>query len=113
MLNHPAHLQLLSGFIRGGNENDLLIITQRPEIDFMLSSKEVSNYLPKREIVRVPRLAGRNVGILKKIIRAFVRKKIVNKAFKSRVKNSKYRIERIVSIGAPIELKEKLINGGT
>jgi len=105
VLNHPAHLQLLSGFIRGGNENDLLIITQRPEIDFMLSSKEVSNYLPKREIVRVPRLAGRNVGILKKIIRAFVRKKIVNKAFKSRVKNSKYRIERIVSIGAPIELR--------
>ena len=103
VLDHPAHLQLLSGFIRAGNEKDLLIITKRPEIDSMLYSKEVKRHLPKRDIVRVPRLAGKKVGLLRKIMRGIIRRRIVNRAFKER--EGKCKIQRIVSIGAPLELR--------
>jgi len=103
VLDHPAHLQLLSGFIRAGTERDLLVITKRPEIDAMLDSIEVTRYLPHREIIRVPRLAGKNVGLFRKIIRGIRRKNIVNSELKKRKGGD--RIQRIVSIGAPIELR--------
>jgi len=105
ILDHPAHLQLLSGFIRAGNENDLLVITQRPEIEQMIKSDLVSNYLPERDIIRVPRLAGKNVNFFNKIIRGIRRRSIVKKALKNRARKKSCRINRIVSIGAPIELR--------
>jgi predicted glycosyltransferase len=103
VLDHPAHLQLLSGFIRAGNKKDLLIITRRPEIESMLESDEVNRYLPEREIVRVPRLAGKNIGLLRKVARGLIRRRIVNQALKERKGESK--VQRIVSIGAPLELR--------
>ena len=105
VLDHPAHLQLLSGFIRAGNENDLLIITKRPEIEQMLNSELVSTYLPDREKIRVPRLAGKNVNFFKKVIRGFKRRSIIKKALKKRINKTHFDIKRIVSVGAPIELR--------
>lgn len=100
VLDHPAHAQLLAGFIRGGTSDDLLVVAERRELTEMM--EDLDRPLPEREELRVPRLAGRGVTKREQVLRGRSRRRRVLEALDAR--SPERRIERIVSIGAPVEL---------
>lgn len=91
VLDHPAHVQILAGFIRGGSTSDIIIACERQEVAQLLDASE--GILPRRRIIWVPRPVGRA-----KEIKAGKRLLKVVKELKG------CNIQRIVVIGAAVEL---------
>ena len=90
VIDHPAHFQLFAPWIRAGDEEDVLIVAERDELDLMLENAP----LPEREVIRVPRPVGRAA-----FIRAHERMDTVRSGLR------KKGIERIIVKGASLELR--------
>ena len=97
VLDHPAHVRLLAPFIRSGTTSDVLIATDRKEVRQLLDSAE--GVLPKRQQIWV----GRPVGS-KRVRLAWKRMRRVQSFLKD-AQRSGGRFDRIVSVGAPLELR--------
>lgn len=91
VLDHPAHVQILAGFIRGGSTSDIIIACERQEVVQLLDASE--GIIPRRRIIWVPRPVGRV-----KEIKAGKRLLKVVKELKG------CKIQRMVVIGAAVEL---------
>ena len=100
VLEHPAHFQLLSPFIKKGDRNDVLIITTREEC--MNMYKKSKNYLPDREVFFVERPFAKNYSRLKTLLKVIKRRIRVKRFLNKRQKNNP--IDRIVVMGASLEL---------
>ena len=87
VIDHPAHFQLFRQWFRA---DDILIVAERQELDAMLTIGF------EHEILRVPRVQG---SFLQKVGLGRLREKLVRHFLKS---NS---VERIISKGAPFELR--------
>ncbi len=97
VLDHPAHVRLLAPFIRSGTTSDVLIATNRKEVRQLLDSSE--GVLPKRQQIWVERPIG-----AKRTRIAWKRMRQV-RSFLKKAQRYGGKIERIVSIGAPLELR--------
>ena len=97
VLDHPAHVRLLAPFIRSGTTSDVLIATDRKEVRQLLDSAE--GVLPKRQQIWVDRPVGS-----KRVRLAWKRMRRV-RSFLKNAQRSAGRFERIVSVGAPLELR--------
>ena len=90
VIDHPAHARLFAPLMREmSSENDIIIATERPEVHSMLENCD--GHLPRRQTIWVPRPVGK--GKWRKAYRRF---RISISALKG--------IERVISIGAPLEL---------
>ena len=87
VIDHPAHFQLFRQWFRA---DDILIVTQRQELDAMLTIGF------EHEILRVPRVQG---SFLQKVGLGRQREKVVRAFLKSNP------VDRIISKGAPFELR--------
>ena len=87
VIDHPAHFQLFRQWFRA---DDTLIVTQRQELDAMLTIGF------EHEILRVPRVQG---SFLQKVGSGRQREKVVRAFLKSNP------VDRIISKGAPFELR--------
>ena len=97
VLDHPAHVRLLAPFIRSGSTSDVLVATDRKEVRQLLDSSE--GVLPKRQLVWVERPIGK-----KRLRIAWKRMREVRSFLKNALRNGG-RIARIISVGAPLELR--------
>ena len=97
VLDHPAHVRLLAPFIRSGTTSDVLIATNRTEVRQLMDSSE--GVLPKRQLIWVERPVGK-----KRLRVAWKRMREVH-SFLNSAQRSGEKIERIVSVGAPLELR--------
>jgi hypothetical protein len=97
VLDHPAHVRLLAPFIRSGTTSDVVIATDRKEVRQLLDSAE--GVLPKRQQIWVDRPVGS-----KRVRLAWKRMRSV-RLFLNDAQRSGSRFERIVSVGAPLELR--------
>lgn len=91
VLDHPAHVQILAGFVRGGSTSDLIVATERPEVQALMQTSE--GILPRRQTIWVMRTVGRA-----KELKAGGRLLKVRRALKGNG------IDRVVAIGAAVEL---------
>ena len=91
VLDHPAHMQILAGFIRGGSTSDILILSDRPEVRSLFELSE--GILPRRQTLWVNRPVGKG-----KRMKAGSRLLASTKALKGTS------VQRVVVIGAAIEL---------
>jgi len=87
VIDHPAHFQLFRQWFR---DDDILIVTERQELDAMLAIGFT------QEILRVQRVQG---SFLQKVSKGRQREKMVRKFLKANP------VERIISKGAPFELR--------
>ena len=87
VIDHPAHFQLFRQWFQ---DDDTLIVTQRQELDAMLTIGF------EHEILRVPRVQG---SFLQKVGSGRQREKVVRAFLKSNP------VDRIISKGAPFELR--------
>ena len=91
VIDHPAHARLLSPIMRELSEtDDVIIACDRKEVRSMIENCD--GHLPRRETVWVPRPVGKG-----KWRNAWKRSRISKKALK--------RVSKVVSVGAPIELR--------
>ena len=97
VLDHPAHVRLLAPFIRSGSTSDVLVATDRKEVRQLLDSSE--GVLPKRQLIWVERPIGK-----KRLRIAWKRMREVRSFLKNALRNGG-RIARIISVGAPLELR--------
>lgn len=97
VLDHPAHVRLLAPFIRSGSTSDVLVATDRKEVRQLLDSSE--GVLPKRQLIWVERPIGKN-----RLRIAWKRMREVRRFLKNALRNGG-RIARIISVGAPLELR--------
>ena len=97
VLDHPAHVRLLAPFIRSGTTSDVLIATDRVEVRQLLDSSE--GVLPKRQQLWVERPIG-----AKRARVAWKRMRSVHRFLKE-AQRSGGRFDRIISVGAPLELR--------
>ena len=97
VLDHPAHVRLLAPFIRSGTTSDVLIATDRVEVRQLLESSE--GVLPKRQQLWVERPIG-----AKRARVAWKRMRSVRRFLKE-AQRSGGRFDRIISVGAPLELR--------
>ncbi len=97
VLDHPAHVRLLAPFIRSGTTSDVLIATNRAEVRQLLESSE--GVLPKRQQLWVERPIGP-----KRFRRAWRRMRNVRRFLRD-AQRSGGRFDRIITIGAPLELR--------
>lgn len=95
VLDHPAHVRLFAEQLRASHTRDIVVATRRPEVERMIETSE--GILPRREIIWVERPIGKS-----KRRKAFQRIQAVKKVFKDALRNE-MPIERVVSIGAPLE----------
>ena len=56
VLDHPAHVRLLTPFLREGTTADLIVACERPEVRTMLEQGD--GRLPRRQTLWVPRPVG-------------------------------------------------------
>ena len=96
VFDHPAHVRLLAPFLQAGQSDDVIIATQRKEVENLL--KDGDGHLPRRQTHWVVRPVGDNR-----------RKKALGRwrsshRFLRQCNQQGNPIERIVSIGAPLEL---------
>ena len=90
VIDHPAHARLFASLMREMSDpDDLIIATQREEVQSMIENCD--GHLPRRQTIWVPRPVGKG-----KWRKAFQRYRISSKALKG--------IQRVISVGAPIEL---------
>ena len=87
VIDHPAHFQLFRQWFR---EDDILIVTERQELDAMLAIGF------EQQTLRVQRVQG---SFLQKVSKGRRREKLVRKFLKANP------VERIISKGAPFELR--------
>lgn len=97
VLDHPAHVRLLAPFIRSGTTSDVLIATNRSEVRQLLESSE--GVLPRRQQIWVERPVGQKRGRI-----AWKRMRQVRRFLKE-AQRSGERFDRIIAIGAPLELR--------
>ena len=91
VIDHPAHARLLAPIMRELSEtDDVIIACDRKEVRSMIENCD--GHLPRRETVWVPRPVGKG-----KWRNAWKRSRISKKALK--------RVSKVVSVGAPIELR--------
>lgn len=96
VLDHPAHVRLLAPFMRAGQSDDVIIATNRIEVKNLIDQGD--GHIPRRQIHWVERPVGQS-----KRRKALARWHSSHRFLASCCKLS-MPIERIVSIGAPIEL---------
>lgn len=101
VLEHPAHLQLLAGFIREGSEDDMYILTRREECLAMFADS--AGHLPVRQVIEVERPFGPGISRLSTLRLAFARRHKVITALRERTASG-VAIERLVGMGTSIEL---------
>ncbi len=101
VLDHPVHMQLFHKFIQSGSPVDIIVATNRAEIDAMIESN--SSPLPKRHILRVKRPVGKRILPIQREIRALRRIRAVTSILKRRNITGKP-IEKVVVKGAALEL---------
>ncbi len=97
VLDHPAHVRLLAPFIRSGSTSDVLVATDRKEVRQLLDSSE--GVLPKRQLIWVERPIGK-----KRLRIAWKRMREVRSFLKNALRTGG-EIARIISVGAPLELR--------
>ncbi len=91
VIDHPAHARLLAPIMRELSEtDDVIIACDRKEVRSMIENCD--GHLPRRETVWVPRPVGKG-----KWRNAWKRSRISKKALR--------RVSKVVSVGAPIELR--------
>ena len=91
VIDHPAHARLLAPIMRElSSPNDVIIACDRQEVRAMLENCD--GHLPRRRTVWVPRPVGKG-----RFRKAWTRSRISKKALKN--------VEKVVSVGAPIELR--------
>jgi len=97
VLDHPAHVRLLAPFIRSGQPNDIIIACDRIEVRNLLNSAD--GILPRRQIMWVHRAVGSG-----KFFKALRRINQSHKFMKTAGRDGSGGIERIVVVGASLEL---------
>ena len=97
VFDHPAHVRLLAPFLRSGTESDVIIATNRYEVRQLMESSE--GVLPRRQTIWVERPIGKG-----RYRTAWKRMRTVRQELKSASKGGN-RFERIVAVGAPLELR--------
>jgi predicted glycosyltransferase len=97
VFDHPAHVRLLAPFLRSGTASDVIIATNRHEVRQLMESSE--GVLPRRQTVWVERPVGKG-----RYRTAWKRMRTVRQELKSASKGGN-RFERIVAVGAPLELR--------
>ena len=102
VIDHPAHAQLFSRFIKEGSPVDIIVATRRKEIDAMMAND--NSPLPKRQTITVQRPVGRKILPIQREIRALRRLLKVSSVLKRRNLTGKP-IEKIVVKGAALELR--------
>jgi len=97
VIDHPAHFQLLSPFIRAGHADDILVLTTRKEVQSMFRTRE--GRIPHRPHLWVDRPVGHEISRFNRFRLARSRIKKVTKFLRSHPK-----IQRIIVKGASLEL---------
>ena len=97
VFDHPAHVRLLAPFLRSGTASDVIIATNRHEVRQLIESSE--GVLPRRQTIWVERPVGKG-----RYRTAWKRMRTVRQELKSASKGG-IRFERIVAVGAPLELR--------
>ncbi|MGB1522893.1 MAG: hypothetical protein ACPG9D_07245 [Candidatus Poseidoniaceae archaeon] len=97
VLDHPAHVRLLAPFIRSGTTSDVIVATNRTEVRNLLESSE--GVLPKRQQIWVERPIGSKRARI-----AWKRMRQVRQ-FLKKAQGSGGHFERIIAVGAPLELR--------
>jgi len=97
VFDHPAHVRLLAPFLRSGTASDVIIATNRHEVRQLMESSE--GVLPRRQTIWVERPVGKG-----RYRTAWNRMRTVRQELKSASKGG-IRFERIVAVGAPLELR--------
>ena len=96
VLDHPAHVRLLAPFLRSGQSNDVLIATKRHEVEQMLEHGD--GHIPRRQTHWVERPVGDS-----RRKKALARWRSSHRFLRQCCEQGEP-IQRIVSIGAPLEL---------
>ena len=96
VLDHPAHVRLLAPFLRGSNNNDVIIATKRKEVEQMIEHGD--GHIPRRQIHWVERPVGD-----KKRRKAVDRWRSSHR-FLAQCCKTGQPISRIVVVGAALEL---------
>ena len=97
VVDHPAHFQLFSPFIRGGHPDDIIILTTRSEIQSMFRTRE--GRIPHRPHLWVDRPVGHEISRLNRFRISRNRIKKVTNFLRSHPS-----IQRIIVKGASLEL---------
>ena len=97
VFDHPAHVRLLAPFLRSGTAHDVIIATNRPEVRQLMESSE--GVLPRRQTIWVERPVGKGRFRIAWNRMRTVRQELRNAAM------SGQGFERIIAIGAPLELR--------
>ena len=97
VFDHPAHVRLLAPFLRKGTTADLIVACERPEVRAMLEQGD--GRLPRRQTLWVPRPVGEG-----KRRKALYRIRSVQRFLKAASKDGQGAVERIVGVGAALEM---------
>ena len=97
VLDHPAHVRLLAEFLRNGTTADLIVACDRPEVRSMLDQGD--GRLPRRQTLWVSRPVGE-----KRHRKALHRLRSVQRFCKAASRDGQGSIERIVGVGAALEM---------
>jgi len=97
VVDHPAHARLLAGLMRAGSTADLIVACDRSEVRSMLEHGD--GRLPRRQTLWVPRPVGN--GRRRK---ALYRLRAVQRLMATAAKDGLGPVERVVGVGAPLEL---------
>ncbi|MCH1616641.1 MAG: hypothetical protein L7R83_03945 [Candidatus Poseidonia sp.] len=97
VLDHPAHVRLLAEYLRNGTTADLIVACERPEVRAMVEQGD--GRLPRRQTLWVPRPVGE--GRKRK---AVFRLRSVQRFLKAAGKDGQGPVERIVGVGAALEM---------
>ncbi len=97
VFDHPAHVRLLAPFLRAGTATDVIVATNRHEVRQLIESSE--GVLPRRQIIWVERPVGKG-----RFRAAWKRMRTVRQELRNAAKSGT-RFERIVAIGASLELR--------
>ncbi|MDA8749268.1 hypothetical protein N9M83_03220 [Candidatus Poseidonia alphae] len=97
VLDHPAHVRLLAPLMREGGTPDLIVACERDEVRRMIETGD--GRLPRRQTLWVPRPVGDG-----RYRKAMFRVRSVQRFIKGASKDGQGEVERVVSVGAPLEL---------
>lgn len=97
VIDHPAHARLLAEVMRAGSTADLIVATERPEVRSMLAHGD--GRLPRRQTRWVQRPVGEG-----RYRKALHRLRSVQRFLKQAEKDGQGPVERVVAVGASLEL---------
>ena len=101
VFDHPAHIRLLAPFLRAGQSDDVIIATKRKEVENLLKAGD--GHISRRQTHWVERPVGEGRSRLQTRKKALMRWGSSHQ-FLRQCNQQGRPIERIVSIGAPLEL---------